>query len=124
MEIISVLSELSSDLDENEVSYGDICFDADEWQHNYLSIQDDSSVDAEQVREELDKLDELSRLNPCGLFGVSYRLLRKELEKLLEEKTPPDEECDDDWYPPRPYSSEGDYSEIDYIKMFESLKEE
>ncbi len=124
LEIISVLSELSSDLDENEVSYGDICFDADEWQHNYLSIQEDSSVYAEQVREELDKLDELSRLDPCGLFGVSYRLLRKELEKLLEEKTPPDEEYDDDWYPPRPYSSEGDYSEIDYIKMFESLKEE
>ena len=124
LEIISILRDLVSDLEEHEIPFGDICFDADEWQQNYISIQEDTSVETEQIREEIYNLDKLIRLDPYGVFGFSYRTLRNELEKLLEEKTLPEEEYDDDWYPPRPYSSEGDYSEIDYIKMFESLKEE
>ena len=46
------------------------------------------------------------------------------LEILLEEKTHPEEEHDDEWYSPPSNTFEVDYRESDYLKMFESLKEQ
>ena len=124
LEIITSLSNLSSALEDLEVPFGDISFDAGNWQQKYISNQDDSSVNAEQISEELNKLDELTRLEPNGLFGISYDELRENLEILLEEKTHPEEEHDDEWYSPPSNTFEVDYRESDYLKMFESLKEQ
>lgn len=123
LEIITTLGKLYSDLQKQMLAFSEICFDADEWQQNYISIKDDTCVDAEQIREEIDSLDKLIRLNSYGVFGISYREMRDELKRLLEEKTPPEEDYDDDWTPPRSNSLSSLKTEKEYIAMFEMLME-